>query len=107
MYVRLSEGDFIHLMLSSPIAIHFLPNTVTFFFMAEENSIINAYHLSLDQSSSVVHPAWLCNFADVSSADKHECAVCGSLGSIMGHILNIVFCEHVWDNEKTGPFHAW
>lgn len=74
MYVCLSEGDFIHLMWSSPIAIHFLPNTVTFFFMAEENSIINAYHLSLDQSSSVVHQSWLCNFADVNSADKHECA---------------------------------
>lgn len=70
----LSEGDPIPLMWSSPVALHFLPNTVTFFFMAEETSIINAYHLSLDQSSSVVYPAWLRNFPDVNSADKHECA---------------------------------
>lgn len=74
MYVFPSEGDFIHLMWSSPVAIRFLPNSVTFFFMAEENSIINAYHLSLDQSSSVVYPAWFRNFADVNSADKHESA---------------------------------
>lgn len=73
MYVCLSGGDLVQLMWSSPIAIHFLPNTVTFFFMAEENYIINAYHLSLDHSSSVVYPSWLRNFADVNSADKHEC----------------------------------